>query len=77
MPLFRPVPLQGNIVTGNDQQTQIVLDCGFLRSCQQLIRSGTQSIRKEVCWSISNITAGTRSQIQAVLDVDILPAIIK
>ena len=29
-----------------------------------LLKSNRDTIRKEVCWSISNITAGTKSQIQ-------------
>jgi importin subunit alpha-2 len=35
-----------------------------------------EAIRKEVCWTISNITAGNRQQIQAVIDANIIPALI-
>ncbi|KAG8142985.1 hypothetical protein E2320_000284 [Naja naja] len=47
----------GNIVTGDDIQTQ--------------------SIRKEACWTISNVTAGNRAQIQAVIDANIFPVLIE
>ena len=54
----------GNIVSGDDVQTQAILDCGLLSILFDLIKSPKDTIRKEVCWSISNITAGTKSQIQ-------------
>lgn len=31
---------------------------------------------QEACWAVSNITAGTSEQIQAVLDANFLPALI-
>jgi hypothetical protein len=49
----------GNIVTGNDQETQYAIDCGALEALNNLIYSKKKSIRKEVCWTLSNITAGT------------------
>ncbi len=36
-----------------------------------------KTIRKASCWAISNITAGHRSQIQAVIECNIIPALIK
>ena len=35
-----------------------------------------QGIRKEACWTISNITAGTKEQIQTVVDSAIIPPLI-
>ncbi|KAK7898415.1 hypothetical protein WMY93_019268 [Mugilogobius chulae] len=35
-----------------------------------------ESIRKEACWTISNITAGNRAQIQKVIDANIFPVLI-
>ena len=54
----------GNIVTGNDEQTQAVLDCNVLEPLCALAKSTNPQIRKEVCWAISNITAGNSIQIQ-------------
>lgn len=54
----------GNIVSGDDLQTQAILDCGLLPVLSTLLSSSKDTIRKEVCWAISNITAGTKSQIQ-------------
>ena len=64
MPALRTV---GNIVTGNDQQTQAIINCGALLCLLHLLNtSHKKSIKKEACWTISNITAGTKEQIQAV-----------
>lgn len=39
--------------------------------------SPKESIRKEACWTVSNITAGNRAQIQAVIDANIFPVLIE
>ena len=39
--------------------------------------SSKESIRKEACWTISNITAGNREQIQTVVDANIFPVLIE
>ena len=38
--------------------------------------SPKQSLRKEACWTISNITAGSKEQIQAVIDANIIPPLV-
>jgi len=69
----------GNIVTGDDIQTQVVLSCSVLPSLLALLGSlmSKEAVRKEVCWTISNITAGNRAQIQAVIDANIFPCLIQ
>ncbi|KAL7082168.1 hypothetical protein ACP275_14G082600 [Erythranthe tilingii] len=70
VPALRTV---GNIVTGDDAQTQFVIDNQVLPYLQQLLtQNHKKSIKKEACWTISNITAGNRAQIQAVIQADIL-----
>ena len=77
----------GNIVTGDDVQTQVLifgctflilnslkfilsilsqvmLNCSALPSLLHLLSSSRETIRKEACWTLSNITAGNRAQIQ-------------
>lgn len=56
----------GNIVTGDDVQTQVILNCNALPCLLQLLSSPKEGIRKEACWTISNITAGNRQQIQVI-----------
>lgn len=67
----------GNIVTGDDLQTQVILNCGALPCILSLLGSDKETIRKEASWTISNITAGNRQQIQAVIDANIFPVLIK
>lgn len=54
----------GNIVTGDDVQTQVVLNCSALPCLLHLLSSPRESVRKEACWTVSNITAGNPEQIQ-------------
>jgi importin subunit alpha-1 len=54
----------GNIVTGDDTQTQVILNCQVLNCLLPLLSSAKETIKKEACWTISNITAGNRLQIQ-------------
>lgn len=57
----------GNIVTGDDNQTQEVLNCNALTKLLTLLSNDKKAIRKEACWTISNITAGSVEQIEAVI----------
>lgn len=67
----------GNIVTGNDRQTQIMLNSLVLPALDFLLRNERETIRKETCWTLSNITAGTKPQIQKVIDANIMPSLIQ
>ncbi len=53
----------GNIVTGDDVQTQVVLQVAALPCLLALLGSARKGIRKEACWTISNITAGNKGQV--------------
>jgi len=67
----------GNIVTGDDLQTQIIINVASLPCLLTLLSSPKKGIRKEACWTISNITAGNKGQIQAVIDSNIIPPLIQ
>jgi importin subunit alpha-6/7 len=54
----------GNIVTGDDVQTQVMINAGCLEGFVHLIKRGKRGLRKEACWAISNIMAGSHEQIQ-------------
>lgn len=66
----------GNIVTGDDAQTQVVLNCNALPALYQLLHAEKDTIIKESCWTISNIAAGNMQQIQAIIDANIFPVLI-
>lgn len=68
----------GNIVTGDDQHTQTVLNSNALHMLGNLFVNTTkETVRKEICWALSNVTAGTPNQIQAVIDIGLIPLVIK
>jgi importin subunit alpha-1 len=67
----------GNIVTGNEIQTQAVIDGGALPAFKGLLSDPRIPIQKEACWAISNITAGTVDQVQSVIDHDTFPQLIQ
>ncbi|MCL7035057.1 hypothetical protein MKW94_003590, partial [Papaver nudicaule] len=65
----------GNIVTGDDLQTQLMFMFSFgLCLCfpclvNLLTQSYKKSIKKEACWTVSNITAGNVDQIQLLISL--------
>jgi importin subunit alpha-1 len=58
----------GNIATGDDLQTQKLLNAGALPALFAILSHDKKGIRKEACWTISKITAANVSQIQRALD---------
>ncbi|KAK4418084.1 Importin subunit alpha [Sesamum alatum] len=74
IPALRTV---GNIVTGDDVQTQVIIDNRALPCLLNLLTQNyKKSIKKEACWTISNITAGNRDQIQAVIEAGIISPLV-
>jgi len=58
----------GNIVTGTEAQTNIVLDVpNVITKLFKLVKHEKKAVRREACWTLSNITAGTSYQIEAVI----------
>jgi hypothetical protein len=66
----------GNLVTGSDVHTQIVIDSGVLGQLEKLIQDPRSSIRREACWALSNICAGTRSQISQIIDSGLIQILV-
>lgn len=66
----------GNIVTGDDLQTQVVMNCSVLPCLNALLVNPKKGIRKEACWTISNITAGNPDQIEAVIKGNLIPPLV-
>ena len=54
-----------------------MINAGALIALNELIYNKKKTIRKEVCWSLSNITAGSTSQIQQCLDIGIIDKLIQ
>lgn len=67
----------GNLVSGNDLQTQSVLDAGALVYMPSLLRNAKKNIRKETCWLLSNVAAGNANQISTLTHTKgLLPLVI-
>ncbi|CAK9074917.1 unnamed protein product [Durusdinium trenchii] len=64
-----------NLVTGDDAQTDAILACNPYDAMLSLLKSQKNKIRQECCWMISNICAGTLSQIHQVHDKGLLSAL--
>jgi importin subunit alpha-1 len=61
--------LAGNIVTGDDAQTQSMINAGIVPAVVHGLASGHfRRITREAYWLLSNIAAGNRDQIQLLLD---------
>lgn len=56
--------------------TEIVLECKAAPCLRQLVEHHNREIQKEACWTLSNIAAGTTSQIQAVIDSGAIPPLV-
>jgi hypothetical protein len=57
----------GNVVSGDDAQTQAVVDAGGLQAVRPLLAHAKKGIRKEACWMLSNVAAGSKDQIASLL----------
>lgn len=68
----------GNIVAGDNDETQYVLNCHALGCLYHLIHNvPKKSILKEVVWILSNITAGNKQQIESVYRANLFPVIVR
>jgi importin subunit alpha-1 len=61
------------MVAGNALQTQKVIDAGVLQYLHKTMFNQKRGVRKETCWIISNIAAGTQQQIEALILNNFLP----
>jgi len=66
----------GNIVTGDDLQTQVAINNGTLPRLLKLLTNPKKAIRKEACWTISNITVGNVEQIESVIKSNLFQPVI-
>eukprot|EP01147_Barroeca_monosierra_P002867 gene2867-8149_t len=67
----------GSITAGDDNQTQNVIELGILPLCHRLFCSKKANIRKDVCWTLSNICAGSEHQIDAVIQENLVTTLVQ
>nr|XP_027201319.1 importin subunit alpha-6-like [Dermatophagoides pteronyssinus] len=61
----------GTLLTGNDDQTEILIRYNCVPLLRDLLDSPKRTIRKEACWAISNIAAGTVAQVQELFNCNV------
>ncbi|ELW72315.1 Importin subunit alpha-3 [Tupaia chinensis] len=69
----------GNIVTGTDEQTQVVLNCDVLSHFPNLLSHPKEKINKilvDTVWALSYLTDGGNEQIQMVIDSGVVPFLV-
>lgn len=76
--IFPVLRVIGNISTGTEAHTDVLLDHDALRVLDKYITCKKASVRKEVCWILSNIAAGNPSQVQKLLSYQgLIPKILQ
>ena len=57
----------GNITNGDDFDTTKIIDHGFLKDLNVMVKVADQMCKREICWILSNVAAGTSGQIEALM----------
>lgn len=57
-------------------QTDSILSCGGLEKLGHLLMHQKNNIVKEAAWTISNVTAGSKEQIQKVINAGLIPPLL-
>ncbi|CAG9326232.1 unnamed protein product [Blepharisma stoltei] len=57
----------GNILLGDELQTQTIIDYGVIDQLVPLVNSQNKLLKKDAAWCISNICSGSVSQAEAIL----------
>lgn len=68
----------GNVLTANDRYTAHCIDCGVLQRLRVLLQlfygqNVNDEKLREICWAISNITAGPTAQVIKVVEAQFVP----
>eukprot|EP01133_Synstelium_polycarpum_P005733 gene5733-6631_t len=76
--VVQTLPILCTLASGNDLHTQYLL--GFpalLPALKSLLSSPKKMIRRMACTTLSHLAAGTSSQIQALIDANIIPQVVQ
>jgi importin subunit alpha-6/7 len=65
--LVPSIRILGNISTGSSDHTNELLNFDILSPLERVLEHHKKVVRREACWVISNIAAGTRAQVEAIL----------
>ena len=65
--LIPSIRILGNISTGSVEHTNELLSHNLLGLLLKVLDHHKKVVRREACWVLSNITAGNKSQVEAVV----------
>lgn len=51
------------------------MDLGALDNIKALLADANRDVRKEACWTVSNVATGTHQQVLTLLAMDFMPLI--
>ena len=54
-----------------------MVEAGFLPPLKLLLRHQKENIVREAVWALSNVTAGNVSQVQMVIEADLIPIVVE
>lgn len=57
------IKIIGNFSNGNENHTQELLNNGIFDLAIRLMDHPKKSIRREICWVLSNVAAGVKEQV--------------
>jgi importin subunit alpha-1 len=67
----------GNLMSGDDRTTQCLLNEGVLPKLAILLSHQTSNVRRETCWTLSNVFAGPVHQLRQCLEAGLMDSIIQ
>ncbi|KAL0229245.1 hypothetical protein GEMRC1_013864 [Eukaryota sp. GEM-RC1] len=67
----------GNVLTGNDRQSDDVLSLELLPALKNIIVNGRPALQKEAIWALSNVTAGSHQQINLCFANGLITAVLE
>ncbi|KAL0229231.1 hypothetical protein GEMRC1_013850 [Eukaryota sp. GEM-RC1] len=67
----------GNVLTGNDRQSDAVLSLGLLPALKNIIVNGRPALQREAIWALSNVTAGSAQQINLCFANGLITPVLK
>lgn len=62
----------GNLCTSTDEVTEKVIEAGAIQPITNLLNNPKETIIKESLWCLSNVAAGTVTQIKLLIDAGVI-----
>ncbi|KAG8913097.1 Importin subunit alpha-4 [Tulasnella sp. 408] len=74
---YNAIHCVGRFTAGSEASTDAAIEAGFLEALKPCIFHNTVTIRETACWAVSNVAAGSLSQVHALLKAGLLPILVR